>query len=133
CWTNHQKGRIAIALHLIGRDKYDINSCLRVAQMTIDSGQKAPVVELPPLDDQEIEVAVRSHFPSRRRAEQDDLVRLGRFDNTPDDVCQHFSLDPAVLGANVVAAALHPSPPGRNTPPSPWGRPDGEQRVADSS
>ena len=79
-------------------------------------------MNLPPLDNEQIEVAVRSHLAPRGRPEQDDLVWLGRLDNTPDDIREHDAFDPACPGANAIIGSAHPSLPRGNKPTSGLGR-----------
>ena len=99
--------RVAIALHFLRRDDDHIDGRIRAGQVTINLGCDSSPVKLAPLDDQEIKVAVRSHLPAGGRPEQDDLVGLGRLDDTPDDVGKDLALYRAFLGANVVAGGAH--------------------------
>ena len=52
------------------------------------SSRVSPSVKVSALDDQEIHVAIGSHRAARRRAEQDDLLRLCHLYDPPDDQVQ---------------------------------------------
>src|SRR5271157_1210334 len=105
---NHQIGRIAIELDLFRCHDHDIDGRALAAKVTINGGSQSPAVELARLDDQKIDVAVRSHLAPRRRAEEDDLVRLRGLDDAADDVGQDRLVRVPVLATPSFGRGFHP-------------------------
>src|SRR5439155_1320174 len=81
--TDHQAMRVSITFDFFRSHDDGIDTYL-TGQMAVDRGRDPVAVKLPPLDDQQVQVAVRPHRAARRRSEQNDLLRVG---------CLHDPLD----------------------------------------
>ena len=48
------------------------------------------MIEFSLFDHKKIDIAMRTHFTASRRAKQDDPIRLGYGDDTPNDLTEDF-------------------------------------------
>ena len=77
--------RVAITLDFLRRHDHGIDAD-RPGQIAVDCSRDAMAIELPALDNQQIEVAVGAHGATRRRPKQDDPLRLGSLHDPLDNV-----------------------------------------------
>jgi len=54
-------------------------------QVHVNISEKTALMELAPLYDQQVYIAIWAQFSSGCRTEEDDLLWLGHFDNPADD------------------------------------------------
>ncbi len=82
--------RVSITLNLFRRHYNQVYRLSHPMQVHINIADELSLIEFSLLDHQEIDIAMRTHFATSRRAKQDDPLRLGNGDDTPNDLTQEF-------------------------------------------
>src|SRR5438128_6885003 len=84
---------VAIPLDILRRHDDDIHRLTDAKKVHVDFFRQTPTVEVPALDDQQIDIAVGSHLVPCGGPEQDDFVRLRDLDDALDNGVQGFLVD----------------------------------------
>ena len=82
--------RVSITLNLFWRHDNQVYRLSHPMQVYIKIADELPLIEFSLLDHKKIDIAMRTHFVASRRAKQDDPVRLGNGDDTPNDLMEDF-------------------------------------------
>ena len=77
--------RVSITLDFLRSHDHGIDPD-RAGQIAVDRGRDPIAIELAPLDNQQVKVAIRPHGATSRRPKQDDLLRVGGLHDSLDDI-----------------------------------------------
>ena len=99
--------RVAIleSLYILGGDDDGINRSTDSVQLPLYPGHEIKRIRSR-LDNEQVHVTVGTHVVPHRRPEENDLLRLGRLHNPPDDVVQCLSIEHSSVPLQPVSAAL---------------------------
>ena len=80
--------RVSITLNLFRRHYNQVYRLSHPVQVHINIADELSLIEFSLLDHKKIDIAMRTHFVASRGAKQDDPIRLGNGDDTPNDLTQ---------------------------------------------
>ena len=80
--------RVSITLNLFWRHYNQVYRLSYPVQIHINIADELSLIEFSLLDHKKIDIAMRTHCATSRRAKQDDPIRLGNGDDTPNDLTE---------------------------------------------